>query len=128
MKYKEFELQKHVVKYLRCYYPKVKFMSDTIANVKLSIPQKVRNKSIQCNDFHCPDLIIFQPNKTYHGLFIELKKESPFKKDGETLKKNEHVENQAKTMLELQELNYFCSFAWNFEQCKRIIDDYMKNI
>lgn len=127
MKYKEFELQKQVVKYLRCYYPKVKFMSDTIANVKLSIPQKVRNKSIQCDGFHCPDLIIFEPNKEYNGLFIELKKETPFKKDG-TLKKNEHLENQAQTILDLRNKGYYACFCWSFNQCKEVIDDYMKNI
>jgi len=127
MKYKEFELQKQIVKYLRCYYPKVKFDSDFASHVSLSIPQRVRNKSIQCDSFHRPDLAIYEPNKEYHGLFLELKKETPFKKNGE-LKKNEHLENQAQTMLDLRSKGYFAVFVWEFSQAKKVIDEYMSNI
>lgn len=121
----EFELQKAVVKFIRLQYPKVLFLSDTVAFLKLTLPQASRNKSIQCADFHCPDLLILQPNGQFHGLFIELKAESPFKKDG-TLYKNEHLENQQKTINRLNELGYKAMFAWEFETIKRELKDFLR--
>ena len=121
----EYNLQKQVCQYLNLQYPKVLYLSDTIASVKLTKPQANRNKSIQKDDFKTPDLLIFYPNKYFHGLFIELKVESPFKKDG-TLYKNEHIEAQAKTINELKELDYYACFRWTFEDCKSTIDFYMK--
>ena len=125
MQHKEYDLQKQVCKYLEYQYPKVLFLSDTIASVKLTKPQQVRNKAIQKKGFKCPDLIIFEPNDKYIGLFIELKIETPYKKDGKTLLKNEHIEGQRDTMLQLMSRGYFCSFAWTFEQTKGIIDNYL---
>lgn len=56
----EFELQKMVAQYLRIAHKNVFFLSDTVASVKLTIPQGARNKSIQCPTFSCPDLMIFE--------------------------------------------------------------------
>ena len=124
MRHPEFELQKAVCNYLRLQYPKVLFLSDTVASVKLTMPQAARNKAIQKEGIKTPDLIIFQPNELYHGLFIELKIETPFKKDGQ-LKSNEHLEGQSKTIVSLNELGYKATFAWSFDQAKQIIDDYI---
>jgi len=121
----EFELQKAVAKYLSMKYPKVLFMSDTIANLKLTMGQASRNKLIQKSKFKCPDIIILKPKRGYHGLFIELKIKSPFKKDG-TLLKNEHLEGQQRTIEQLNELKYFATFATGFDEAKTIIDNYMK--
>lgn len=123
----EYTLQKQVAQYLRLQYPDVFFLSDTVASVKLTIPQQVRNKAIQCPAFSCPDLLIFEPNNEYHGLFIELKAESPFKKDG-SLKKSDHLEAQEATLDKLIAKGYNAMFAWNFEQIKAIIDNYLKDI
>jgi len=122
----EFALQKQVAQYLRLQYPNVFFLSDTVASVKLTIPQQVRNKSIQCPTFSCPDLIIFKPNGTYHGLFIELKAETPYKKDG-LLKKSDHLEAQQATLATLNALRYKAVFGWEFEQIRQIIDEYLKD-
>ena len=121
----EYQLQKQVCAYLNAQYPDVLYLSDTIASVRLTMPQAMRNKAIQKNGFKCPDLLILEPKNGYSGLFIELKKESPYKKDG-TLKKNEHVEGQEKSMQDLISKGYFCLFSWSFEQTKRIIDIYLK--
>lgn len=93
----EFELQKSICKWLDLQYPNILYLSDTIASVKLTMPQQQRNKSIQKKGFKCPDLLILQPNDIYHGLFIELKVKSPYKKDG-TLFKDEHLEEQQKQL------------------------------
>jgi hypothetical protein len=126
MKHPEYELQKQVCKYLDYQYPKVIYMSDTIAACKLTIPQQVRNKAIQKEGFKCPDLLIFYPKGVYHGLFIELKVETPYLKDGKTLKANQHIKEQDKTMDELRRLGYMACFAWSFEGAVYLIDNYME--
>lgn len=126
MKHPEYELQKQICRWLSIQHPKVLFMSDTIASCKLTMRQAVRNKAIQKETFKTPDLIILEPNKGWHGLFIELKTESPFlKSDPYVLKKSEHVEGQLKTMQDLAMKGYKCHFSWNFEQTKSIIENYL---
>ena len=107
-------------------------MSDTIASCKLTLPQATRNKAIQKEGFKCPDLIIFKPKYDntgkvlYHGLFIELKIESPYLKDGLSLKADKHIQGQAETMNQLRIEGYWCGFCWDFNQAKSIIDNYLK--
>ena len=120
----EYILQKQICQYLSLKYKNVLFLSDTIASIKLSIPQSVRNKQIQKNGFKCPDLIILQPNRNYKGLFIELKLKSPFKKNGEIFS-NEHLKGQQDTILKLNSLGYYACFSWGFEMTKSIIDAYL---
>lgn len=122
----EFDLQKIICKWLSVQYPKVLFLSDTIAAVKLTIPQQVRNLSVQKKGFKTPDLLIFEPNKKYKGLFIELKVKSPFKKDGKLLK-DEHLKGQQKTISELNEKGYYSCFSWGFEMTAEIINKYISN-
>ena len=121
----EFELQKMICRWISMQYPKVLYLSDTIASVKLTIPQQNRNKLIQKNGFKTPDLLIFEPNEKYKGLFIELKVKSPFKKNGELLK-DEHLEAQQKTISELNEKGYVACFSWGFEMTAEIINKYMR--
>lgn len=124
MKYLEYKLQKQISQYLRLQYPDVFFLSDTIANLKLTIPQKARNKAIQCQSFKCPDLLILEPRNGYSGLFIELKTETPFKKNGE-IKKNDHLIGQYESILKLNEKGYKALFCWDFDECIRVIDEYL---
>lgn len=124
MKHEEFKLQQAVCRWLNVKHPKVIYLSDTIANMRLTPQAQLRNKSIQKSGFHCPDLIILEPRGKYHGLFIELKIKSPYKKDGSLLK-NEHLENQSKSMCELVDRGYCCVFAWEFDQVTEIINEYL---
>lgn len=133
MKHLEYDLQKSICKYLDLQYPQVLYMSDTIASCKLTKQQAGRNQAIQKSGFKCPDLIIFKPkydnngNIQYYGLFIELKIESPYLKDGKSLKADKHIQGQADTMNKLYAEGYSCHFAWSFDQAKAIIDNYLKN-
>jgi glycerophosphoryl diester phosphodiesterase len=103
-------------------------MSDTIAAVRLTIPQQVRNKKVQKEGFKCPDIILFQPNNKYHGLFIEVKIETPFKKDGSIkASQDDHLLKQYRTIQDLIAKGYYASFAWTFEMAKEIIDNYLNN-
>lgn len=106
-------------------YPDLLYLSDTIASVKLTIPQQVRNKAIQKKDFKCPDLLILEPRGNYSGLFIELKVETPFKKNGD-LKASDHLKAQQKSIQDLQKKGYYACFSWGFERTKMIIDSYIK--
>ncbi len=127
MKHPEYQLQKQICAYLNVQYSDVLYLSDTIANLRLSAPQKVRNKAIQKDGFSCPDLLILQPNKRFKGLFIELKIKSPYKKNGELLK-SDHLERQQKAIKQLNYLGYYATFSTGFDETKQIIDNYMKSI
>lgn len=120
----EFELQKQICRWISYQYPNMLFLSDTIASVKLTIPQQNRNKLIQKNNFKTPDLLIFEPKGNFSGLFIELKVKSPFKKNGEILK-DEHLEGQLKTINDLKSKGYYACFSWSFEMTISIINQYM---
>jgi hypothetical protein len=125
----EFELQKAICQYLSLQYPNILFLSDTIASLRLTPQQQVRNSAIQKKGFHCPDLIILQPNKYFFGLFIELKTETPFKLNGEIkASQNDHLKNQYNTIEKLNLMEYYAGFAWSFEQAKKIIDEYLSYV
>ena len=128
MKHNEYNLQKQVCQYLNYQHPDVFYLSDTIASLKLSIPQQVRNNAIQKKNFHCPDLLILEPNNTYKGLFIELKTATPYKLNGEIkASSKDHLLNQQNTILKLNEKGYKSFFAWEFEKIIKEIDKYLKD-
>lgn len=127
MKHSEFELQKSVCRYLDAQYPNAPYYSDTIASIKLTMGQAVRNKAIQKDGFKLPDLVILHPNKKFKALFIELKIKSPFKKNGELLK-NDHLEGQQKSINDLLKLGYYATFSTGFDETKQIIDSYMNDL
>ena len=122
--YPEYELQKAFYKYLNLKHSELLYMSDTIANLGLTPQQQGRNKAIQKEGFHCPDVIIFEPRGGCHGLFIELKVVKPYKKDG-TLKKNEHLENQMQTILDLRKRGYCANFATGFNEAVEQLESYL---
>lgn len=74
------------------------------------------------------NILDFQFNKNngkYSSLYIELKKETPFNKDG-TLKKDDHLQSQANTIELLKLEGHYACFAWSFEQFKTIVTNYME--
>lgn len=124
MKHPEFELQTQVCRYISAQYPHVLFSSDTIAFIKLTGAQAGRNAKIQKKGFKAPDIVLYEARHGYHGLFIELKIDSPFKRDG-ALKKSDHLEGQARSMQQLKDRGYYATFAWDFDMIKNIIDRYL---
>lgn len=123
----EFELQSAICRYLSYQYGEILFLSDTIASLKLTPAQANRNKKIQKFGFSCPDLLILEPRNGYSGLFIELKVETPFKKNGEIkASKDDHLKNQLEAINKLNEKGYKALFSWTFDMTKEIIDDYLK--
>jgi hypothetical protein len=126
MKHEEYELQKSVARYLSYQYPEIDFLSDSIASVKLTERQAGRNKLVQKNGFKTPDLLVLEPRNGYCGLFIELKIETPFKKDG-TIKasQKDHLKLQHECLLKLSSKGYKAVFSWDFDMTKKIIDEYL---
>ena len=123
----EFELQKQITKYLEIQYPKVLFLSDTIASVKLTEQQGARNKAIQKKGFKVPDLLILEPRNEFSGLLIELKNESPYKLNGEIkASQKDHLKEQERYLKILSEKGYKTAFSWGFEMTRALIDDYLK--
>ncbi len=77
------------------------------------------------------------------GLYLEVKRETPYKKDN-TLKKQktyiykkirgrkikigeyDHLQEQNEIHKRLRKRGYMALFVWDFEQAKRVIDDYLK--
>ncbi len=125
----EFELQKQICRYLSLQHPKVLFISDATSGAKLTMPQALRNSLIQKADFKIPDLQILEPNKNWHGLFLELKKETPYKKTGGLkASQNNHLELQEASMKLLRQKGYMACFCWSFDNAIEIIENYLKDI
>lgn len=125
MTHPEHHLQKQVCAYLSAQYPSVLFLS-TGTSLKLTKGQANRNKAIQKDGFKCPDLLILKPVGKWSGLFLELKVESPFKRNGEIkASQNDHLKKQQQAMEDLTLEGYFATFAWSFDHAKKIIDNYL---
>jgi hypothetical protein len=120
----EFEYQCTIAEYLSLKYPDVLFQTEALSNVKLSIPQAVRLKRLNKFKAAMPDIIILKPSGMFHGLCIEMKTESPFRKDGK-IKSRDLLRRQLKTLLTLKDLGYRAMFCWSIEMAQNAIDDYL---
>ena len=123
----EDNLENMVSEYLQSRYPQVIFRFDSSAGAKKTMFQAQRFKKLHGKRTRGhPDLFLYEARGGYHGLLIELKVVTPFKKDG-TLKKSEHLEIQAARHEELRERGYKVEFGVGFDKVKRIIDEYLSN-
>ena len=120
----EEKLQIAIAKYIRYQYPNVIFTSES-SGIRVNMGTAIKMKA-QRSKHKLPDLMIFQSNTFHCGLFIEMKKDHKelYKIDG-SLRKSEHVEEQAKTLKLLTEQGYKALFGCGFDECKQIIDDYL---
>lgn len=122
----EYQLQKAVCKYMAMQYPTVLFNSD-LSGISLTVGQAKQIKSLRSNRGF-PDIAIYHRNKYFNGLFIELKKEGTkiYTQKGE-LYKDEHLREQAKTMVQLRSQGFQAVFCVGFDKAKKDIDLYMYN-
>ena len=72
-----------------------------------------------------PDITIYESNVKYSALFLEVKKESPFKKDGK-LKKSAHLQEQNLMHKRLRAKGYKVLFVWRLEQVIQVLKEYLK--
>ena len=119
---KEYIIAKQIAQFMRFQYPNVIFHFD-LAGLNLSKAQAGMMKAIQ-GGRGFPDLFIAHANKGYHGLFLELKTVTPFKKDG-TLKKDEHLEIQQQIHKRLRKEGYYGGFVVGFKETTEVIKNYL---
>lgn len=140
----EAELQTQVADYIRLRYPKVLFHSDFGSGIKLTMGQAIRQKRQNGGRRAWPDMFIAEPRPpkklikregwlladifgcSYHGLFLELKKEGTRlrKKNGDYA--SDHIKEQSLLLRELGDRGYMAVFAVGFDEAKRIIDEYLR--
>ncbi|NOQ31759.1 MAG: hypothetical protein GQ570_11615 [Helicobacteraceae bacterium] len=125
-KYLEKDLEDDVSEFLQTKYKKVLYRFDAVAGLKLSIGQANRIKKLHgVNNRGFVDLTIFESNRYYHALMIELKITTPYLKDGKTLKKDKHLKEQSDYHQKLRDKGYAVYFATGLKECIEIIDEYM---
>lgn len=122
----EHQLYEQIARYLQLQYPDVIYRFDLASDLKLTMGQASKHKRLHPRRGY-PDLFIAEPVHKWHGLYIEIKRdgESPLKKDG-TLKAGQHIKEQHEMLVELERKGYRAVFGVGFDQCKQIIDDYLK--
>lgn len=118
-------LTSKVAAYLREHHPSVPFQID-LSGEHLSKAAALRASKNRAGLYHHPDLVIYVKRGVYGTLMLELKKLSahPLKKDG-TLKKNSHLEAQARSIIWLRNHNQCADFSVGFEETVKKINDYL---
>lgn len=134
---REYQICKDIAIYMRLQYPAVLFHFD-LAGLNLSRAQAGMMKMIQGNRGF-PDLFISEPKTvfrdddklpfgtSYNGLFIEVKVEGTklYKKNFEAA--TPHISEQLEFMDILRIKGYKCDFGIGWDNCKKIIDSYLKS-
>jgi len=129
----EEQLQRNICDYLHLQYPNILFNID-MSGVKLPIGLAKKIKRLRSNRAY-PDMVIYAKRKGYCGMFLELKKESPYKKDG-LLKEQKvrtnmgivnHLQEQKEMIDKLRKEGYYADFFWDFDLTKKAIDWYIKD-
>ena len=122
---RESDIHTQVCKYIKAQYPKVMFLSDFGAGIKMTKGMAQR-QVMQKSGHAFPDLMIFEPVRNWHGLFIELKRDydSLYNKDG-SFKKSGHISEQYTCLNELRKKGYYADFACGFDAAKEMIDSYL---
>lgn len=111
-----------------CKYLKLKqlmFISDFGAGIKLTKGMAMRQK-MQKSDHDWPDIFVAEPRGIYHGLFIELKRDtdSLYNKDG-TMIKSQHLTDQLICINMLNEKGYYARFACGTTEAVELVDKYL---
>jgi hypothetical protein len=119
-------IHSQIADWLNLQWPDIIFTSDP-SGMRLSMGLRLEAKRKRCQKYKIPDLIILHPNKGYHGLCLEIKKdgEKLFKRNGEYA--SDHLKEQSITLLRLKELGYCASFAIGFADAVGIIKSYLSN-
>ena len=101
------------------------FYFHSFLGMKLPIWAIVKAKKTGGLKANILDFQFAKNNGKYSSLYIELKKESPYLKNG-NLKKDDHLEKQNNTINLLRLEGHYACFAWSLNQFKQIVTDYME--
>ena len=131
----EKNIHKAFASYLRLRYPHTIFTSES-SGVRVSIGQALALKATRSEHTHL-DVFVSEAKGAYHVLYIELKRESPLKKDGSLKAENKkvrfgpifktinHLEEQYKTMLILRDKGYCAFFSESLDNAIELADTYL---
>lgn len=109
---------------MKLQYPKVIFYSEP-SGLRVTIGLATQLKALR-SKHKLLDMTIDCPNKRYHGIRIDFKAESPYKKDN-SLVADKLIKSQYETMLEYDSLGFLALFIWKFDDFKELLDYYMKD-
>lgn len=112
MKFIENHSQMAVVQYLRM--KKVLFVGG-MAGLKMSMSRAIRRKALGYEK-GCPDLCIFEPRNSYHGLFVEMK-----------TAKGSTTPHQKAYLKALQDRKYRTEVVKSAQEAIDVIDSYLKS-
>lgn len=112
--------------YIRAKYPYAIFTSES-SGIRVFWKQAKALKRMR-SSAGLPDIMIFEPRKSYYGLFLEVKREdfAVYKKDG-GLVSNAHIQEQENILHRLKQRGYMAEFVRGFEDAKALIDYYLGN-
>lgn len=109
----EDDVQSQVIAYLKYKYPSTLYCA-TVGGIRTTFKQAVKMKRTGYVK-GIPDLLIFEPRGTFHGLMIEMKKD-----------KNSYATKEQKEWQEkLNARGYRSEICKSFEDAKRVIDEYL---
>ena len=122
---KEEDVHAAVCKFIDLQYPNIIYLSDA-SGIRLPVGLAVKFAKLRCKRYKIPDLIILHPNKVYHGLIIEIKRDRDevYTKRGE-IKKSEHIQEQFKSLVALSDLGYCALMRCGFDEVVDLIKIYM---
>lgn len=112
------------VQYLKEKYPNVLYRV-AVDGVRLSIGTAVKLKRSGVLQRSLPDVEVFYPTSTHHGLFVEMKVTGRRlrKRDGSYV--DEHTEEQANTLRALNAVGYYATFCCGYEHAVRVLEAYV---
>jgi predicted glycosyltransferase len=123
----EYHIQAAFVREMELRQPRIMVFSDTAAHIGKTMFQQMRANKLQSTISKAwPDVFVAQPTPQYAGLFLEFKSETPYLKDGKTLKKNDHIRDQEACMQRLRERGYAARFVWSKEQAIEVFYRYIE--
>lgn len=122
----EYKIQAEFVRAMALKFPGVMVFSDCAAHIKKTMIQQKRANALSTPGEKWPDVFVAQPSGDYAGLYLEFKAESPYKKNGDGLLANPHIEAQAATMDKLRERGYSCHFVWDSCQAIQVVKSYLE--
>ena len=110
--------------YIRAKYPYAIFTSES-SGIRVFWKQAKALKRMR-SSAGLPDIMIFEPRKSYYGLFLEVKRENfaVYKKDG-GLVSNTHIQEQEDILHRLKQRGYMAEFVRGFDDAKALIDYYL---
>jgi hypothetical protein len=148
----EHSLYEQIARYLQQQYPDVIYRFDIAADLKLTPGQAAKHKKLH-QERGYPNLLIAESSTNvwnnpvrewglYFGLYIEIKKDGTKLKRDKDAKKilkgdtkirkkgdwfDKHIEEQAEMLEKLRERGYRAEFGVGFDECKQIIDEYLRS-